>query len=281
MDIATLQGILSFFFWASVCLFPLVVVVSLIYSTVVKLGQRSAHEKLGKALGFSPLNRADNIQLVWYGGQVQGREVAINTFMSTHHYYALERMRTGFNTELRIVMEVHGQGPLGVIAYRNAKNKSPLTFEEAFTLEQGQLSPAAREAMLAFAFLGHKTGVKRDLRVAFMRGMRDVRLNDRASAPKSWLGEEILADAKTILVHDHPSADVSPTELKTILEELSAVAQAIESDSLPPLLAGKATPPPEGKGKTIYWLIMGLGFIGLPACLCLCGMIYSFLNAYR
>jgi len=281
MGVASLQGILRIFFWTSICLLPLLVVGSLIYTTIIKLGQRSAHEKLGKALGFSPLNRADNIQLVWYGGQVQGREVAINTFMSTYRYYALERSRRGFNTQLRIAIAIHIKEPLGVNAYRNAKNKSPLTFENAFIVEQGQLSPAAREAMLAFSFLGHKTGVKRDLRVAFMRGMRDVRLNDRASAPKGLLGDEILADAKTILVHDHPFADVSPSELKTIIEELSAVVQAIESGSVPSLLAGKATPPPEGKGKTIYWSIIGFVFIGLPTCLCLCGMVYSFLDAYR
>jgi hypothetical protein len=178
-------------------------------------------------------------------------------------------------------MALNVKEPLGVRAYRNSKNHSPQTFEEAFTIEQGQLSSAAREAMLAFSFLGHKTGIKRDLRVAFIRGMRDLRLLDRSVAPKGLLGDEILAGAKTILTHDHPFTDVSPAELKTILNEMSAVAQAIEEDRVPPLLAGKTTPPPEGKGKTIYWLIMGLGFIGLPACLCLCGMVYSFLDAYR
>jgi len=281
MDVAGLQDILRIFLFVSICLLPLAVVVLLIYSTVVKLGQRSAHEKLGKTLGFTPLNRADNIQLVWYGGQVQGRDVAINTFQSTHEYYALERMRTGFNTELRIVMEVHTKEPLGVNAHRNKKNKSPQTFEDAFIVEQGGLSSAAREAMLAFSCLGYKTGIKRDLRVAFVRGMRDLRLNDRAATPKGLLSEEILSDAKTILTHDHPFADISPAELKTVLEEMSAVAQAIETDSVPPLLAGKTTPPPEGKGKYLYWLIMGFVIIGLPACICLCGMIYTFLDAYR
>jgi len=280
MDVSSLQGILSFFFWASICLLPLVFIVLLFYSTAVKLGQRSAHEKLGKALGFSPLNRADNIQLVWSGGQVQGHDIAINTFQSTHEYYALERMRTGFNTHLRIVMEVHTKEPLGVTAFRDKKNKSPQTFEEAFTIEQGQLSPAAREAMLAFSFLGNKTGIRRDLRVAFTRGMRELRLHDRAAAPKGLLGDEILSSAKTILTHDHPFADVSPAELKSILEELSAVAQAIEEDRIPPMLAGKTVPPDEGIRKYAYLLFPIIGLFVIPTCLCICGMIYSFLGAY-
>ncbi|MCI0549914.1 MAG: hypothetical protein L0287_03080, partial [Anaerolineae bacterium] len=215
MDAGNLQDILGIFFWVSICCLPVLVIGGLIYSTVVKLGQRSAHEKLGKALGFNPLNRADNVQLVWYGGQVQGRDVAMNTFMSTHSYYALERTRRGFNTELRITLAVHVKEPLGVIAYHNQKTNSPQTFEDAFILEQGQLSAAAREAMLAFAFRGHKTGLRRDLRFGFMRGTRDLRLVDRASAPKGLLGDEILTDAKTILVHDLPYVDISPTELKS------------------------------------------------------------------
>jgi hypothetical protein len=263
------------------CLLPSLVIGGLIYSTVVKFGQRTAHEKLGKALGFNPLNRADNLQLVWYGGRAQGRDVAINTFTSTHRYYALERTRRGFNTELRIAMALNVKEPLGVHAYRNKKNNSPQTFEEAFAVEQGTLSSAAREAMLAFSFLGHKTGIKRDLRVAFIPGMRDLRLLDRSVAPKGLLGDEILTGAKTILTHDHPFTDVSPAELKTILEEMSAVAQAIEEDRVPPLLAGKSAPPPEGKGKYVYWAFMGFIVLGLPTCLCLCGMVYSFLDAYR
>ena len=67
MDAASLQDILRIFFFAPICLLPLLVVGSLIDATAVKLGQRSAHERLGKALRFSPLNRADNLQLVWYG----------------------------------------------------------------------------------------------------------------------------------------------------------------------------------------------------------------------
>ncbi len=281
MDVAVLQDILSIFLFASVCLLPLTFVVLLIYSTAVKLRQRTSHEKLGKALGFNPLNRADKIQLVWYGGQVQGRDVAINTFTSTYRYYALERSRRGFNTELRIALAIQVKAPLSVTAYRIEKNKSPQRFDEAFAVEGGQLSPAAREAMLAFAFLGHKTGLKRDLRVAFVQGTRDLRLLDRASAPKGLLGEEILTGAKTILTHDHPFADVSPEELKTILDEMSAVAQAIEEDRVPPLLAGKTLPPPAGKGRYAYWAFMGFIVFGLPTCLCLCGMLNAFLDAYR
>ncbi|HAV76641.1 MAG TPA: hypothetical protein DCX53_04725, partial [Anaerolineae bacterium] len=107
LDAATLRDILGIIgFGTFICLLPLLVVIGLIYSTVVKIRQGTAHQKLGQALGFSPVTRSTDIKNTPYSGLYKGRAVAIRTFSSAYTYYMDGRSRRGFNIKLRIVAEV-------------------------------------------------------------------------------------------------------------------------------------------------------------------------------
>jgi hypothetical protein len=111
--------------------------------------------------------------------------------------------------------------------------------------------------------------------------MRNLSLSDRTAVPQGWIVDEALADSKVILTHDHPFVDLTAEEFKSILDELDAVAQAIEEDRVPPMLSGATPPPDEGIRKHAHWLIPTILLLGVPTCICLCGMIISFLGAYR
>jgi hypothetical protein len=282
MDIAILQDIFGILFFGFIfCLLPLSVIGGLIFSMVAKIGQGTAHQKLGQAVGFSPLTPSTDIKNTTYGGSYRGRAFAIRTFSSVYRYYLDGRSRRAFNIKLRVIAEVRAKEPLGVKAYPNKNEAIAQTFEDGFIIEGGALSPAARQAMLAFAWRGHKKGLRKDLRIVFTRGMRNLSLSDRSDVPPGWITDEALADSKVILTHDHPFVDLTSEEFKSILDELDAVAQAIETETVPPLLSDITTPPDDTVGRNSRWVYIGLTMIGVPACLCLCGIFISFLGAYR
>lgn len=274
MDTAVIRDILEIILIGSFfCALPLFVIGGLIYSTIIKFRQRTAHQELAKAIGFSPVNRTADVKQTWYGGFYKGRMFALSTFTSAYTYYYDGRSRRGFNVKLRIMAEVHVKDPLGIKVYRNKNEKIAQNFDDAFIVEGGTLSSPARDAMLAFAYRGHKKGLLKDLRYRFTHGMRNLSLSDRDAVPSNWMIKEALADANAILTHDHPFVDLTPDEFKTILDEMDAVAQAVETDRLPPLLAGSATPPPEDKGKYAYWAYLAFLILGIPGCICICGML--------
>ncbi|HAV76642.1 MAG TPA: hypothetical protein DCX53_04730, partial [Anaerolineae bacterium] len=114
----------------------------------------------------------------------------------------------------------------------------------------------------------------------FVRGMRNLSLSDRKDVPKGWISDETLPNANVILTHDHPYVDISIDEFRGILDDIDAVAEAIETDRVPRLLAGGTTPPPIDKGIYANWAFIGLIVIGLPACICVWGVLLTFLDSY-
>ncbi len=81
-----------------------------------------------------------------------------------------------------------------------------------------------------------------------------------------------------LFIHDHPDAGISAERLRTLLDEMAAVAKTIETGIVLRLLAGQTTPPEEMIGKYAPWIIgLGLTF-GLPAIMCICVMAFGFLG---
>ena len=230
------------------CGFPLLTIGSIIYSAAVNLTRnRLSHQKLAQAFQLPQLNPADHILKTWYGGFHRDRAMAITTFGSTYRYYSGDRSRVGVRFTLRIVMEVRVTESPGLLVARKSHKGIPQNFEEAFDQQNAQfLSPAAREAMLAFVYKGYPTGIKKDLSMRFTRGTRILTFCPRTGAEK--FPAEVLPNASMILIHDHLEAGLSPEKFHALLDEMSAVAQALEMGVVPPLLAGQAIPPTEGWG---------------------------------
>jgi hypothetical protein len=263
-----------------VCVLPVLVVGVFAVSTVIKLNQQTAHVKVAQALGFTPLNAESDKRHVWYGGAHLGRRVAINAYSRTYRYYYEGRSRRSFSVYLRVAMAVQLPGPQGLIVYREPTTRDiPNTFEDAFQLENAaMLPPGARQTMLAFVYLGYPTGFKPDLTWRFTRGTRNLRLGDRASAPADLLPPAVLADEHVILVHDHPDAHIAPDGLRALLNEMAAVAEAVETGQPSRALELPAEPPKEGAGKYAPWALAGFVVLGLPTIVCFCGMILAYLN---
>ncbi|GAB4581707.1 MAG: hypothetical protein Fur0022_44570 [Anaerolineales bacterium] len=230
-------------------------------------------------MGYVQLNPASHIPKTWFGGTHQGRNIAITTFGSTYRYYTDGRSHVGVRFTLRIALEVQTPEIPGLNVARSPKQGIPQTFEEAFDAQGGgHLSRAAREAMLAFIYKGYSTGLKKDLSARFTPGIRNLTYRSRAGCPE--IPPEILPQTSMILIHDHPDAGLSPERFRTLLDELTAVAQAIESGVVPPLLENQPIPI-ESKAKYAPWLMIGFLVFGMPAIACICAFIYGFLDSYR
>ncbi|HAX69365.1 MAG TPA: hypothetical protein DCY14_07165 [Anaerolineae bacterium] len=209
----------------------------------------------------------------------QGRRVAFTTFASTYRTYGGDGgSRIGVTVKVRIVMEVNPSETNGLNVQCKDSTRIPQTFEAAFQAgSDTPISPATRDAMLAFAYLGYPTGFKKDMSLRFSRGVRNLILVEQSRITDSTLREEILPDAKAFLIHEHPAAGLSTDRFKALLTELDAVAQAIGTDQVPALLAGKTIPPREGSGRYVPWIFFGILFGVLPIFLCLCVVLYTML----
>lgn len=263
----------------SFCAVPLLVIGTALLTLHTNTTLRKTHQQLAQALGYRALNQAQNIPSTWYGGMYQGRRIAFTTFASTYRTYGGDGgSRVGVTVKVRIVMEVNPTETNGFYIQRSDSNKIPQTFEEAFQAS-GSISPspAVRDAMLAFAYLGYPTGFKKDLSLRFTQGTRNLMLAERSQITDHKLREEILPDAKAYLIHEHPAANVSPNRFKILLAEMDAVAQAIDTDRVPALLTEKTAPPKEGSGRYVPWIIFGILFGVLPIFLCICTILYTML----
>lgn len=262
----------------SFCIVPLLVIGTALFTLNTNTTLRKTHQQLAQTLGYRALNQAKNIPSTWYGGMYQGRRVAFTTFASTYRTYGGDGgSRVGVTVKVRIVMEVDPAKTSGLTIQRSDSNKIFQSFEEAFHVGGTPSGPATRDAMLAFVSLGYPTGIKKDLSVRFTQGTRNLMLAERSQVTDHTLREEIHPDAKAFLIHEHPAAGLSTDRFKTLLAELDAVAQAIDTDQVPALLAGKTIPPREGSGRYVPWIIFGILFGVLPIFLCLCVVLYTML----
>lgn len=270
----------TLFFIGFFCCFPLLIIGGILYSTYINLAHnRLAHQKLAQALGYVQLNPANHILKTWFGGLYQNRAVAITTYGSTYRYYSGDRSRVGVQFILRIAMEVQTDEIPGLLIRRTQQKGIPQTFEDAFEQHHaGFLSHAARNAMLAFVYKGYPTGLNKALAIRFVSGIRNLTYRPRAEG--DVLPPEVLPHARMILVHEYPDAGLSPEKFRALLDDMCAVAQAIETGIAPPSSA-QITPPVEGMGKYLPWGLAGLLIFGLPALICVCSMTYTFLASYR
>jgi hypothetical protein len=262
------------------CGVPLFISGVVIITAVINLNQQKAHQRIAQQVGFQALNQESNVQRTWYGGIHHGRRVAIKVIATPYRTLGGDSgSRVGVRMTLRIVMEVDPENPDGLQVQNKSIKTIPVTFEEAFTEKGKPLTHAVRDAMRAFIYMGYPTGFSKDLSLRFSRGLRDLLLMERKAAGKNVLPENVLPDAKAILVHNHLIAEPMPAEFDTLLTELDAIAEAIEHDTFPALFKGKTTPPPEGNGRVVSWIFFGLFFVILPTCLCMCVVAYTVLNS--
>lgn len=262
------------------CGVPLFIIGVVILSAAANLKQQTAHQRIAQQAGFQVIQQESNVQRTWYGGFHNGRRVAIKVITIPYRTLGGDSgSRVGVRMTLRIVMEVDPENPDGLQVQSKETKKIPATFEEAFTEKGIPLPRAARDAMLAFIYLGYPAGISKDLSLRFSRGIRNLILSERKTVEKNILPENILPDAKAVLIYNHLIAEPSLAEFNTLLTELDAIARAVEDGTFPALFEGKTTPPPEGNGRVISWVMFGLFFIILPTCLCLCAVAYTILRS--
>lgn len=270
-DLAQTLFLVSFF-----CCFPTLVIGLIIYTSVINLTQnRLAHQKLAEKLGYARLNEG-HILKTWYGGTYEGRPVAINVRGRTYRYYSGDRSRTGVHFYLRIAIPVQTPATTGLVTPRRGKKGIPQSFAEAFDVPPGMfLASASRQAMLSFAYKGHPTGFKKDLSIRFVPGLRNLTYGSRAEI--SDLPPEVLPNATNLLLFEHPDAVQSPEQFRALLDDMLAVAQSIETETLSPQLP-VPVPPAPGPARHLPWVITGFVVLGLPVLICVCSMAYTLLD---
>ncbi|MCB9134950.1 MAG: hypothetical protein H6636_05965 [Anaerolineales bacterium] len=266
----------TLFFVGFLCCFPTLVISLIVYTTAINLTQnRLAHKKLAEKLGYTRVNEG-HILKTWYSGTYEGRPIAINVRGQIYRYYSGDRNRIGVHFYLRIAMPVQTPATPGLVTHHRGTKGIPQSFTEAFDVSPGMfLSTAARQAMLTFAYKGYPTGFKKDLTLRFTPGLRNLTYGSRAEIPD--LPPEMLPDASMLLLFEHPDAAQSPKQFQTLLDDLLAVAQSIETETLSPHLPAPVPPTP-GPARHLPWVITGLVVLGLPALICVCSMVYTLLD---
>lgn len=266
----------TLFFISFFCCFPTLIISLIIYTAAINLTQnRLAHQKLAEKLGYIRLNEGPILK-TWYGGTYQGRPVAINVRGVPYRYYSGDRNRIGVQFSLRMAIPVQTPAAPGVVAPQQARKGMPQSFAEAFDVSPGMsLASAARQAMLSFAYMGHRIGFNKDLSVRFSRGLRALTYGSRAEMTD--LPPEVLPNAAMLLIHETPDAAQSLERFRALLEDLHAVAYAIETETLSPHLPAPVPPAP-GMGRYAPWVMTGLLIFGLPAMICVCSMVYTLLD---
>lgn len=258
------------------CCFPTLIISLIIYTGVINLTQnRLAHQKLAEKLGYTRLNEG-HILKTWYGGIYEGRPVAINVRGQPYRYYSGDRSRTGVHFYLRIALPVQTPAATGLVTPRRGTKGIPQSFTEAFDVPPGMLlASAARQAMLSFVYQGHRTGFKKDLSLRFTRGLRNLIYGSRTES--SDLPPEVLPNTTNLLLFEHPDAIQSPEQFRVLLDDMLAVAQSIEAETLSPRLP-PPVPPAPGPARHLPWVITGFVVLGLPVLICVCSMAYTLLD---
>ena len=263
-DFWDLFGVIALIF--SFCGVPLLVTGVAVYVWNTNMTLRKAHQKIAQVLGYQALNQAENIQSTWYGGTYRGRRFAFIAFASIDQYNDGNRSRRSVTINMRIVMEVNPKETNGLNIQRkkiSIFNEIPKTFEDMFLGSIDMIrDQGTRDAMLAFTYLGSP--------------IRSLMLVERDKITDRMLREDILPGVNAFLVHERPAARFSPEQFNTVISELDAVAQAVDTGNMPALLTGKTTPP---KRKNTFWIVFGIMFVILPTCMCLCAVAYTMLTS--
>jgi hypothetical protein len=172
---------------------------------------------------------------IWYGGERRGRRFALKPFGTSYRYFALGRSRAGARFQLRILVEVEAAvQDVDVAPNLEQATEAGETFAALFEGKNAAwLSHEARAAMVAFAQKGHPTGLNpKTLSIRVSPGRRRLRLCDRETAVAELnLPPSLLANAPLLLIHDYPDTTLPAEEARKLLDELTAVAQAIEAST--------------------------------------------------
>ncbi len=183
----------------------------------IKRAEMKVEQELPTQLGLTPL-KITGARDAWYGGIYQGHKIAIS-FAKLWTYSDVTGGRSA-EVQLCIVVAVAANEPMAgfVMGYKYHNNaKPPDTFEEAFKTENaGNLSPAARAAMLAFV----RKGALDSLRDLSLWGQADF-LHQFRTAP--------IALGNLLLEHRIKQyADVTPESVRGVIDELLVIARLIE-----------------------------------------------------
>lgn len=230
------EDLIGLFFFACCIGGPVLLTLAVLGGQLWATAQsRRAGGRLAAALGLQPANQAERPMALWYGGEQRGRRFALKPFGTPYRYFALGRSRAGARFQLRILMEV--QAPVKGVDVSPIPEKAPAEGETFAALFAGKnaawLSDEARAAMVAFAQKGHPTGLNlKTLAIRVSPGRRRLRLCDRETAVADLnLPPSLLANAPLLLIHDYPDTTLPAEEARTLLDELTAVAQAIEAST--------------------------------------------------
>lgn len=192
---------------------------------------RRVGQRLAGALGLTPLNAATSPMETWYGGVYEQRPLALKPCARLERSYAGGDYTTSARFWLRVVMAVQVPGPLGIAVMpgpglrKGRVERAADAFQEA---SFARLPAEVQTAMLNFVQKGYPTGLS-GVTLRTSKGARSLVLFDRAALPE-WLplAPEVLPAAMVVLVHDHQNTTLSAEQAQALLEDLAAVARAIE-----------------------------------------------------
>ncbi len=229
------DGLASLLAILLLCGLPLgLVALSLVWIVRHNLRSRQAGETAAAAAGLSRLNQDSDPLAVWYGGEFDGRGVALKPFARRERSYADNGYTTSARFWLRLVMEVRLTAPLGVpLEPGPGVARGRVTaLEDALSVDaRDRLPLKAQTALYDFVQKGYPTGlVGTTLRTN--KGARSVAVYDRAAVPERLgIPEEVLPEAAAVLVHDHNDAVLSKNALLALLDDMQIVARALEAQA--------------------------------------------------
>ena len=189
---------------------------------------RAAARSLATRAGFTPLDPFSSETQDWFVSVVHGRQVALGQLSLRLPFPGPFRKHA---LHLRLVMSVALPVPAALLALRSPHDTSSLhRFEEAFRVEHGELLGArAREELLRFVQLGYPASLGWRKHPPGPNA-RNLRLSRRDALPPHTLPEHLFPNARLLLIHDHPRLHLSADQFARLLNELTAVADAVEDD---------------------------------------------------
>lgn len=206
-------------------------VISLVWIVRFNGRARRAAQTAAEQFGLASLSDSSDPLAAWYGGDYQGRDIALKLYGRRERSYSGNGYMISASFWLRIVMEVRLAAPLGrALEPGPGMPRGPVqTFAEAFDAPAADLAPAAQAALLDFVQRGYPTGLS-GTTWRTSTGARSLALYDRAAVPERLgLPAFVLPDAAAVLIHDHQDTGLSQEALAALLDQLSAVAAALEA----------------------------------------------------
>lgn len=227
------EGLLSGLGVALICVLPLILLaVAIGWQIQSNRRSRQAGAIFAAHTGLVPLSADTNPLMVWFGGDYQGRAVAVKPFAKAERIPDASGGTTSARFWMRVVMEVQLPQPLGfqVVPGPGVERGRIEQPQDALASEHlGRLSHSVREAMLLFVRKGYPTGlVGTTYRTS--PGARSLALYDRDAVPAGLqIPDDVLPDAVAVLIHDHSDTVFAKDTAYQLLDDLSQVAMAIET----------------------------------------------------